>query len=164
MPPIIVKSQISFKTYLNINFHLLLRKRILLIIAILFLFIFLWILFTGDDIRRFEMALELLVFYLFLLPAVVYWSTSRNYKKIKSMSELKTYFFDDEQVRVTSETINFSSNWSPIEKIKERRNDFLMITSNGRAMHYLPKSGFVNEDAIIAFRNLAKAKRIKGIK
>jgi hypothetical protein len=142
MQPITVKSQMALNDYLSFNFYLLLRKLYLKILGAVFLLIVLWVIISGEDIKNYYTPLGILILYAFILPLIVYLSAIRNFKKIKTISELKIYQFDDEGLQVSSETVNFSSKWSPIEKAKERKSDFLLLTSNGRAVHYLLKVVF----------------------
>ena len=77
------------------------------------------------------------------------------------MSEEKVYEFGDTSVKLTGQSISATLDWSVIEKIKEGKTDFIAFVSNGKGVHFLPKSGFTSDEAIKEFKALVKAKSIK---
>jgi hypothetical protein len=165
MQPITVHSQLDFKTIYKINLYLLYRKRIMWWYGFLvFIMIggLIYRLINNDysDYSSFWFGGFFILYYL-MMPLLIYSITRRNFKKIKSTSEPKIYFFDNDNLRLESETINFTSTWSPIERVRERSSDFLLSTANGRAVHYLPKNGFEGEAGIFGFKELIRNKGIK---
>jgi hypothetical protein len=161
MEPIIVKSQISLKQLYNINWFILLRKRIMWVLG----FVVLLMLYslsisrnTENDTPWFTIGF---VIYFILLPLFITLAVRRNYKKIPSMSEPKVYEFLDDLIKVSGPTLSATMAWSIVEKIYERKSDFLAITSNGKGVHYLPKAGFASDIDIEQFKALIKSKGIK---
>jgi len=101
------------------------------------------------------------VIYFLLIPLLIILAVRRNYKKIPSMSEPKVYEFLDDMVKMNGTTLSATMAWPIVEKVYERKNDFLAITGNGKGVHYLPKAGFQTESGIEQLKSLIKAKGIK---
>ena len=162
MNPIIILSQLDLKTYYNINLYILLR-RIWWLGVLLLGFIF-YMYFSTDPIDRkdptFIFIISFLILDIFAVPLINYWGVRRNFKKIKSMSELKTYELDENDLKFTGQTSSAIMDWSVIDKIIERHDYYLAFVSNGKAIHYFPKAAF-SEDGLKAFRQLIKIKGIK---
>lgn len=161
MEPIIIKSQISLKQLYNINWFILLRKRVMWWLSLVVLLMLYSLTLKRDSDSEVPWFTIAFVIYFLLLPLFIALAVRRNYKKIPSMSEPKTYEFFDDVVKVTGPTLSATMAWPIVEKVYERKNDFLAITGNGKGVHYLPKAGFQTESGIEQLKSLIKAKGIK---
>jgi len=163
MEPIVVNSQLDKKKLYNINMYLLYRKRMMWYLGVIVIIMLYGLLFfnsstAGDSSRWF--GIFFVVFYL-LMPLLVYWGVNKSYNKVKALSEYKVYRIDENEINVVGQTVSLTVDWSHIEKLQDRKHDFLMVTLNGMGFHYLPKSGFESEQAIIDLKNIVKQKGIK---
>lgn len=157
MNPITAQSQLNIKTYYYLSLYMLYRKRFMIFLSVVIVVMIGAIIYrfiTGDyGDSDLSYSYFFVLFYI-SMPLLTYLGVRRNFKNIKSSSELKTYTFDMDDVNVQCESVNSTFKWSLIYRAKERKNDFLLITQNKLSVHYLPKSGFSSDGDIDSFREL----------
>lgn len=161
MEPIIVKAHISLKQLYNINWFVLMRRPVMWLLTFVCVLMLASLVVNGapkTDVPWFTVGF---VVYFLLLPLFITLTVRRNYKKIPSVSEPHVYEIHDDVIKVSAITLSLTMAWSLVEKVYERKNDFLAINGNGKGVRYLPKAGFCTESDIEKFRSLVKAKGIK---
>ena len=162
MDPIIVESQISLNQFYKINMYLLYRKRVMwylgIIVIIMLSGMFMNISDSKDNFKW--LGIFFCLFYL-LTPFFIYRAVSKNYKKVQATREIKIYSFNKDKIDVRGQSVSMTMDWSHLEKVIQRKKDFLVLTSNSLGLHYLPKSGFTSDGKIHGFIDLLREKNVK---
>jgi hypothetical protein len=97
--------------------------------------------------------------YTYLMPLLMFFYSKKNFEKSPSDGELKTYSFNDGQIEFSGESLSVNMGWQHIDKIAERQSNYLMLLSNNKGFHYIPKVGFKSTEDQQLFRTLIKEKK-----
>ena len=162
MQDITVHSAIDFKTYLNIVFRMTFKTRLFMFMLIMLAlleaasypdFSFTW--------RSQEWILYyFIIWFVILLPGVLYLVSKRNMKRVPSLREPLVYVINEDKIEVKGQTFSSTSNWQYITQLVEREKYFLLRTG-ARGIHYLPKDGFESKEDIARLKLITKEKGIK---
>jgi hypothetical protein len=97
------------------------------------------------------------------LPIVVpYWAAKKQYAAQCCLREPTVYLFDQNRIKVESESTSSSLAWSTIREIRETKSLFLLYHAPKIAM-VLPKRFFDGDDELGQWRRLVTAAYPKGI-
>jgi hypothetical protein len=164
MEPIIVNSQLDLKKFYSINMYLLYRRKMMWYFGFICVVMIIGLLMSESSIKDDATAPWLGIFFCsfyLLVPLFTYRAVSKIYKNVKTTGEPKVYTIDENNIAIEGQTVSARTDWSNIEKVNERKNDFLAVFSAGRGVHFLPKPGFAREQDMILFKDLINAKGIK---
>lgn len=162
MNDIIVNSAIDFKTYRNIVLKSAFKTRLFIICLVILIILEAS---AYPDFSFTWQSQEWILYYFIgwfgiILPVGLYFTSKFNMKRVASLREPLLYTLNEEKIELKGETFSNSSNWQYITKLVERENYFLLRTGV-RGIHYLPKDGFESKDDIARFKNIVREKGIK---
>lgn len=131
--------QLTQKDLIEYSFYVILRRP--LIVAI---FIF-YLLYLGYDIvmaicnsTPVLIPLSIFIFFLFLIPALIYWRGIRSFKNNLYLQEKTSYTIDKKTVSVKGESFNSIYNIDNTNKLKESDGYFYIFVQR-YAANIIPK-------------------------
>ena len=154
-----VKTQISFKEYLNFNIKNSIPRIIIFSLVLLLFFV---LNFYNSENGSDEIYRYVLIWF----PAIIVFIFIRSYFRLRNIfySNLKiqeeiTYHFTAEKVCTKGETFESDFAWSTVYKIKEKKEWFLIYQSK-TVMNMIPKKHFSVND-VSELRNLIRNSGVK---
>lgn len=135
----IIKTKLTEKDYINVNFVLLYSKTIIQIL-------------TGGMIFYAVVTLLQAAFLsigsystligpaciLLILPLITYFSAKKNYSSNLRMTETIEYQFNEDNLVVKGESFNSQLSWDKIYKVTQTRN-WILIWQNRQIANPIPK-------------------------
>jgi len=140
-----------------IQFKLLqyfLRPRIIFLYLVIALIVSMraWINSGSNEVRNFSI-LTFLIFFVILLPLIIYLSVRRMYKTNKMIQDEITYMFTDDEVVMKGSLFETRYKWDAIYMAEEYDNWLLIYTSMQTAIH-LYKPNFRNQADISILKSI----------
>jgi hypothetical protein len=135
----IIKTKLSEKDFINVNFVLLYKKALIKIltgISFLGLLIFIASL-TFAPISFPISSVFYIVFVLGVLPLVTFFTAKKNYKSNKRISEDIEYQFHPDALFVTGESFTSQLSWDKIHKVTKTKN-WLLIWQSSQMANVIP--------------------------
>lgn len=165
-----VKAKLNFEEYLRLNFSLLLRdKRVWLSIFLVLMLVVMLLekrLTEGqwaDSEVKLGLLLSLMVFLFLVLPVLTYLRTKNYFEKNPLLSELTTFYFEEERIEVVTLESHTTLTWRRIYKIKEF-NHYLLIYQNRHIAYVVPKKSFDSISDLEKVKNMIRTKTKLGHK
>ena len=90
-----------------------------------------------------------------VLPFSVYRSANKNYNSNQRLTEVITYEFDHERVRIEGESFNSELTWPKTHKVLELK-DWVLIYQNKLVANVIPKESFSSQQ-LTEFRQLVNS-------
>ena len=149
MDNIAVTTSISLKDFIRLNFYLYYIKPVTLIITSIAFFCLcgvgvMAVLYEDLDFSN-SYGVFFCIFYVFLMPVIIYFSAKKNYKSNKMIQGEVLYQFGFDKVRVEGAAFNSEYELDALFKIKRFRNWLLLYHSKATA-HFVDIRSFKNND------------------
>jgi len=158
METIQIKSKIERKDYINLMYRLTYRRPVIILMTIIGIVMLIFSithflgLYHSEKPPFFPLVFG--TFVVAMLPFSVYRSAIKNYKSHQRLSELITYEFDDEQIRIKGNSFSSELTWAQTYKLLEL-NHWILIYQNRQVANVISKETFSSEQ-LIEFRKLIK--------
>jgi hypothetical protein len=140
----VIKTRLTEKDFINVNFFFLFRKPILKIVFIIMVLnLILGLLsavipltFLGEfTISRIVTPLVVLTF----LPAVTYFTAKKNYASNQRLKELIEYKFEKDYLIIQGESFNSQLTWDKVYKVTETKK-WILIWQSRQVANIIHKS------------------------
>jgi hypothetical protein len=135
----IIKSKLTEKDFINVNFVLLYSKTSMKIftgIIAIFLFVSVLAAILIPKVS-YSQAITPLVM-LSVLPLLTYFTAKKNYVANKRMSEIIEYQFDKDNLFMKGESFHSQLTWDKVYKVTQTKN-WLLIWQNRQIANPVPK-------------------------
>jgi hypothetical protein len=155
-----IKTKLSEKDFINVNFVMFysnLLLRILMIMFALFLIISFVMSFFVDQISL----LNVISFALLLTiwPVIIYFSSKKNYKSNLQISELIEYDFDKESLHVKGESFESKLLLNKIYKVSLVKN-WLLLFQSKQIANIIPRRD-ISSQQITDLRSILNEQGVK---
>lgn len=136
----IIKTKLSEKDFVRINFILLYRKIFILIITIAaVLSILLSVTVAFTDPSRFSLSQVLgPVIIILIMPVMVYFIAKKNYKGSKRIGETIEYEFTNNDFLIRGESFSSQLSWDKVYKVTKLKH-WVLIWQNNRAANIISR-------------------------
>lgn len=155
-----IKTTLTQKDFVNLNFLLLYRKTLVKIatgIFLLFLFISLISAAMGNHVKLTEYTGPILM--IVVLPLVTYLSARKNYKSNERIKETITYDFQPEDLVINGESFNSRLSWGKVYKVTQTKN-WLLIWQNKQMANGIPRRD-VWDGELESLKNILNSHHVK---
>ena len=156
----IIKSKLTEKDFINVNFVLLYSRPIFKIITIIFCVLVLIgipIVIVLPKTSLTQILFPLI--FLSLMPLMTYFTAKRNFKANKRISETIEYQFDKDYLSAKGESFNTQQTWDKIYKVTQTKN-WILIWQNNQVANPIHKRD-IWDGEINDLKNILQAHNVK---
>ena len=90
------------------------------------------------------------------IPALVVVSAIRNFRKTRGFDAAVRWTVRRQMLQNETDGTRVTFGWDKIRKVEEARSGFLLFLQP-QAAHWVPKSGFTDDDGMKAFRDFVRS-------
>lgn len=165
-----VKAKLNFEEYLQLNFSLLLRSKMVWLSIFLATMLIVMLVEKritdgqwADSELKLILLLSLMVILFLILPVLTYLRTKNYFAKNPSLSELTTFYFEAERIEVVTLESHTTLTWRRIYKIREFKH-YLLIYQNRHIAYVVPKKSFDTVSDMETIKEMIRTKTTLGHK
>jgi len=135
-----IKTQLSEKDFIKVNFLLLYKKKFAKIITAMAIFVLIISIITGLNNPKYLSFTQIIfpIAMMIWLPLLTYFSAKKNFSSNKRISEVIEYKFEKDFLDIKGESFSSQLSWDKIYKVNKTKN-WVLIWQNSQVTNVIPR-------------------------